>query len=273
MASNSEFQPIGNQAWLQGYTNLAHKENYLWWRTRRWWVQTLTWLVFTTGLLAMFVWVVPSRGDDASEVSIPPEAKCLMYFIRIMGLAPAIGVILLAQDTILLERLSGTMAWVLTKPVSRVAFLLSKLLSHAFGILMTMVVFQGVAVYILTFLATGKALSIPLYVAMSGLLLLNLLFFLTLTVMLSTISDGRGLAIGVPLLIIFGPFIFVGIAPWLADVMPWNITTDIGATRPALALAIALGQPVPTWMPVIATAIGCLAFTGVAIWRFQRDEF
>ncbi len=272
MASNTEFQPLGNQSWLQGYANLFRKENYLWWQTRRWWVQTLIWLVFTTGLLAMFVWVVPSAGDDTGE-AIPPEAKCLMYFIRILGLAPAIGVILLAQDTILNERLSGTMAWVLTKPVSRVAFLLAKLFSHAFGILMTMVVFQGVAVYILTFVATGKALSIPLYIAMLGILLLNLLFFLTLTVMLSTISNGRGLALGIPLLIIFGSFIFVGIAPWLADVMPWNITTDIGAARPALALAVALGQPVPTWTPVIATAIWCLVFAGIAIWRFQREEF
>jgi len=41
MASNSEFHPVSSQAWLQGFANLVRKENYLWWRTRRWWVQTL----------------------------------------------------------------------------------------------------------------------------------------------------------------------------------------------------------------------------------------
>ena len=273
MASNSEFQLVGSQAWLQGYRNLVRKENYFWWRTKRWWVQTLTWLVFTAGLLAMFIWVVPEQTEGTDQTPLPPEVKCLMFFIRIMGLAPAIGVILLAQDTILNERLSGTMAWVLTKPVSRIAFLLSKLLAHAFGMLMTMVIFQGIAVYLLTLLATGTPLFIPSYVAMSGVLWLNLLYFLTLTVMLSTISNNRGLAIGIPLLIIFGSFIFRGIAPWLVDVMPWNLTSDIGPARPALALVIALGQQIPTWMPLIATASWSLVFTGITIWRFQREEF
>jgi ABC-2 type transport system permease protein len=273
MASNSEFQPVGNQAWLQGYANLFHKENYLWWRTRRWWVQTLIWLVFSSGLLAMFIWVVPSGAmDSPGETPTPPEVKCLMFFVRISGLATAIGVTLLGQDTILNERQSGTMAWVLTKPVSRLAYILSKLFSHAFGILMTMVVFQGISVYLLTFLATGKALSLPLYAAMLGILFVNLLFFLTLSIMLSTISNGRGLAIGVPLIVIFG-FIFAGLAPWLVDVMPWTLTSDVGAARPAIALSVVFGQPISTWMPVFATAVWCLIFTGIAVWRFQREEF
>ena len=274
MASNSEFHPVSSQAWLQGFANLVRKENHLWWRTRRWWVQTLIWWVMLTGFLAMFIWVVPSEGmDSSSDAQIPPEVKCLMFFIRMSGLAPTIGVIILALDSILNERLSGTMAWVLTKPVSRIAFLFSKLVSNAFGILMTMVVFQGVSVYLLILIATGRALSIPLYTAMLGILLLNNLFFLTLTVMLTILSNGRGLAIGVPLLIIFGFFIFAGMAPWLVDIMPWSLTTDVGPSRPTIALSMALGQPLPTWMPVIATAVWCLIFTGIALWRFQREEF
>jgi len=273
MASNSAFHPVSSQTWLQGYANLVRKENHLWWHTKRWWVQTLIWWVMLTGLLAMFVWVVPSQGDSSSDAQIPPEVKCLMFFIRMAGLAPTIGVVILAQDSIHNERVSGTMAWVLTKPVSRIAFLLSKLVSNAFGILMTMVVFQGISVYLLILLATGKTLSVPLYAAMLGVLLLNNLFFLTLTVMLSILSDGRGLAMGVPLLIIFGSFIFAGMAPWLVDIMPWNLTSDFGAARPALALSVALGQTMPTWGPVIGTAAWCLIFTGIAIWRFQREEF
>lgn len=274
MASNSEFYPVSGRVRLQGYANLVRKENHLWWHTKRWWVQTLTWWIMLTGLLAMFIWVVPSgEASSPGEAQIPPEAKCLMFFIRMSGLAPTIGVIIIALDSIHNERLSGTMAWVLTKPVSRIAFLFSKLASNAFGILMTMVVFQGVSVYLLTLLATGKALSIPLYAAMLGILLLNNLFFLTLTVMLSILSNGRGLVIGIPLLIIFGFFIIAGMAPWLVDIMPWSLTTDVGPARPAIALAIALGQPLPTWMPVIATAVWCLIFTGIALWRFQREEF
>ena len=137
---------------------------------------------------------------------------------------------------------------------------------------MTMVIFQGVSVYLVTFIATGKAISPLLYAGMLGIVFLNLLFYLTLTVMLSTISNGRGLTMGVPLLIIFGS-ILSGMAPWLIDVMPWTLTTDIGANRPMIALSVAMGQPLPNRLPVIATAVWCLIFTGIALWRFQREEF
>jgi hypothetical protein len=55
--------------------------------------------------------------------------------------------------------------------------------------------------------------------------------------------------------------------------MPWSLTTVVSASRPALAVSLVLGQPIPTLMPLIATVIGCLVFTMVAIWRFQREEF
>ncbi|HLO30610.1 MAG TPA: ABC transporter permease subunit [Anaerolineales bacterium] len=274
MASNSEFQSVGNQGWPQGFANLVRKENHLWWLTRRWWVQTLIWLAFISGLLAMFIWVVPSNTEGSTgESEIPPEVKCLIFITWMSGIAPAIGVTMLGQDAILNERQSGTMAWVLTKPASRSAFMLSKLISNAFGILMTMVVFQVCSAYLLIFIATGQAFSPLHYAAMSGIIFLSLLFYLTLTLMLSTISNGRGLVIGIPLLIVLASqFIGRMLPAWLLDFLPWSLTASFGDAQ-ASALYAAIGEPLPTWMPVITTAVWCLIFVGIAMWRLHREEF
>ena len=105
------------------------------------------------------------------------------------------------------------------------------------------------------------------------MLFLSLVFWLTLAIMLSALSNIRGMAIGIPLFLILGFTLFVEFAPWTADYMPWGLTSAVSASRPAMAVSLVLGQPIPTLMPLIATVIGCLVFTMVAIWRFQKEEF
>lgn len=288
MAGNSEFQPIGNQGQWQGFANLLRKENCLWWRTSRWWVQTLIWLTIANGILFMVIGIAPKMenppGQDAkaqaAQASAHPEQAQeslavlgLTVFLKVAGMAISIGVVVLTQDTLIGEKLSGTAAWVLSKPASRIAFILSKVISHSFGILLTMAVCQGGVAYLLIFLVTGKAFPILPYTGAVGMLFLSLLFWLSLAVMLSALSNSRGLAIGIPLFLILGFTLVVEFAPWLADIMPWNLTSAVSADKAAMAVSLVLGQPIPTLMPLIATLIGCLVFTLVAIWRFQKEEF
>jgi ABC-2 type transport system permease protein len=281
MASNSEFQLIGNQGRLQGFGNLLRKENRLWWRTNRWWVQTLIWLVIVNGILFMVIGVAPKMENppgqnssaQAGESQQPLDILGLTIFLKMAGIAIAIGVAVLAQDTLISEKQSGTAAWVLSKPISRSAFILSKVISYSFGILITMVVVQGGFAYLIIFLVAGTALPLLPYAGALGMLFLGLLFWLGLTVMLSAFSNSRGMAIGVTLLLILGFELFVMAVPWTADYMPWSLTTAVSATRPAIAVSLVLGQPIPTLMPLIATVIGCLVFPIITIWRLQKEEF
>jgi ABC-2 type transport system permease protein len=288
MASNSEFQLIGKQGRLQGFANLLRNENRLWWRTSRWWVQTLIWLAIANGILFMVIGIAPKMENPPGQDSAAQDAQVsgqtgdaqeslaimgLTVFLKMAGIAIAIGVVVLAQDTLIGEKQSGTAAWVLSKPASRTAFILSKVISHSIGILITMAVVQGGIAYLILFLVTGKAFPILPYAAAVGMLFLSLLFWLTLTVLLSALSNMRGLAIGIPLFLILGFSLFVEFAPWIANYMPWNLTSSVGANQPAMALSLVLGQPLPTLMPLIATVIGCLVFSIAAIWRFQKEEF
>ena len=123
MASNNEFQAVGNQGQLQGFGNLMHKENRLWWRTSRWWVQTLIWIAIGNGILFMVIGVAPKMENppgqnsnaQSGESQQPLDILGLTVFLKIAGIATAIGVAVLAQDTLIGEKQSGTAAWVLSK--------------------------------------------------------------------------------------------------------------------------------------------------------------
>lgn len=286
MASNSEFRIIGNQGKFQGFTNLLRNENRQWWGTSRWWVQLLIWLAISNGILFLVIGVAPKMenppGQDAKAAQAAGQSGDaqqnldllgLTVFLKMAGIATAIGVVVLAQDTLIGEKLSGTAAWVLSKPVSRIAFILSKVISHSFGILITMAAAQGGIAYLIIYFVTGKTFPVLPYAGAIGMLFLSLLFWLALTVMLSALSNMRGMAIGIPLFLILGFTLFVEIVPWIADFMPWGLTSAVTASQPAMGVSLVLGQPIPTLMPLIATVIGYLVFTMVAVWRFQRDEF
>lgn len=277
MASNSEFQVMGHQSWLGGFSNIFAKENYRWWRTRQWLIQAIVWLIVVNGILAAIVWSKPSFPPGMDEASkqnildaIPMTA--LDTFINILGMATAVGAVILAQDAMLNEKNSGTAAWVMSKPASRGAFVLAKVVSYSLGILVTMVIIQGAAGYLQIWLATGLVLPVPEFAGALGLAFLGMVFYFTFAIMLGSMSNSRGLVIGIPLLLSLGYQFFLMIGDWVGKIMPWNLVIPIDA-NPSLAMALIQGIPMPTITPIIATALWSILFIAVALWRFSREEF
>jgi ABC-type transport system involved in multi-copper enzyme maturation permease subunit len=136
MSTNgSMLVPSCERGWRMGLANMLAKENRGWWRTRRWWIQCLLWLVFLNGLIAN------SKGGVKGIMDV------VVGFLVVAGTVLPIGVIILGQDSILGERHSGTAAWVLSKPLRRHAFLLAKLIAYGLGFLVTGVVLPGFIAY------------------------------------------------------------------------------------------------------------------------------
>ena len=124
------------------------------------------------------------------------------------GMALAIGTIVLVQDAIIGERQLGVTEWLLSKPVSRPAYVLSKLLAHGLGVLVILVGLQGAIGYGLLSLVMGEPLPLlPYLVGMAGLAV-HTLFYLTLTLMLGVLTTNRNTLLGVSLGVIGG---------WVAD--------------------------------------------------------
>ncbi|HET7089694.1 MAG TPA: ABC transporter permease subunit [Anaerolineae bacterium] len=262
MAATSALQPVREKGWRSGFANLLSKENGAWWRTRRWLVQTIIWVAILNGILATILF--------AEGVADPPSEGASLFMILSLAVLP-MGVIIIAQEAIIDEKRSGTAAWVLSKPVSRAAFILSKLIAHGLGLLVTGVVIPGTIAFILLS-AAGGSIAPGDFVAALGIAFLNVLFYLTLTLMLGTLFDGRGAVIGIPMAFLFSYQIFVGLAPWLADITPWGFL--VGAGSPVTPIAqVALGQGALPLAPILATALWCVLFMSVALWRFAREEF
>ena len=284
MASNSELQSRKDSSWLGGFTNLLGKENRRWWGTRYWLIQLIIWMLIINGL-TFFIYKSPveemygSSSADSSEadqatlqmVKQHPELVGLVPYMRLAGMGMVIGVLVIAQGIIIAEKQSGTAAWVLSKPVSRSAFVLSKLAGYGLGILGVMCVLVGAALYGQIWLTTGVSIPLLRYAGMLGLVFLDLLFYLTLSIMLGTIFNSRGALIGIPLILLFAYMILPNLPSWLAKIMPWNLLDNL--TQPALALSVVEGQPIQSIAPLVATVLWCVLFTGIAIWRFHREEF
>jgi len=284
MASNSELLIRGESSWLGGFTNLWGKENHRWWGTRYWLVQLIIWMFIINGI-TFFIYRTPVEemyGPDSGEASETeqaelqmmqqhPELLGLIPFMRLAGLGMVIGVLVIAQGAIIREKQSGTAAWVLSKPVSRTAFVLSKLAGLGLGIFGVMCVLIGAILYVQIWLTTGVQIPVLHFAAMFSLVFLDLFFYLTLSIMLGTIFNSRGALIGIPLILLFTYMIIPNLPVWLMEVMPWNLLDNLN--QPALALSVVQGQPIQSFSPLIATVLWCTSFIGVAIWRFHREEF
>lgn len=229
-----------------------------WWRTNDWWIQALLWTVILNGSVAVAVW-----GDA-------PDGIDVFTLFGVMTMFAAIAVAIIMQEAIVGEKRSGTAAWVLSKPVSREAFMLSKLVPNAVGVIVTMIVIPSTVLLLQVSLA-GVQVSVPRFALGTLVAALNLMFFLTLTLMLGTLFDSAGAVIAIPLAFAFGQQLFVGI-PGLGSVLPWALVVATGDSDTSVTSAVITGQPIAAPGALVFTGLACVVFTVVAFWKWNRTE-
>ena len=267
MVANTELQRVGLSGWRTGLANLLGKENHAWWASRRWLVQSVVWAVIVNGLLALSLFFMPllfgTGGPDVVELG-------LAMLFRIGGVALAIGAIVLVQDAIIGERKAGVTEWLLSKPVSRPAYVLSKLLAHGFGVLVILVGLQGAIAYGLLSLAMGKPFPLPPYlVGMAGLAV-HTLFYLALALMMGVLTASRTTLLGAALGVVL-----IG---WLVTPIGLSVGTFVMLmpfTLVHILPAAVQGAPLPlsVWLPIGVTAVLSVVFVAVTLARFERLEF
>jgi ABC-type transport system involved in multi-copper enzyme maturation permease subunit len=200
--------------------------------------------------------------------------NAITTFLMLEGVVASIAAIILGQDAIQVERTSGTAAWVLSKPLRRPAFILSKLIAYALGFLVTWFIIPGAVAYLELAVIARMYIPLPGFVGMLGLAYLNLLFYMTLAMMLTTLFQGRGPVLGITIFLAWG-YMITPLGVLLSDVMPWRLICDLGKNGALSSLGKYLWQgfPLPTVIPIIVTAAWCVLFIGVALWRFRQEEF
>jgi len=268
MVSAGVLQPVQESGWRRGFANLLRKENGEWWHTRRWWTQSLIWLLIVNGILALGVWVLPTVAPEEEIDTIDN----LGIFVQVMAQFPMFAVIVITQGALIGEKQSGTAAWIMSAPVSRGAFILAKLVANALGFLFTIILVQGLVAYVQLSLFDGGPLPLVPYLTLLALFSLYLLFYLTLTLMLGAFFDTRGPVLGIAIAVAIASM--VGISSLFANFLPWMVLV-LPDSIPGLLTLLVQGEPIPeVWpIPIILISAYSLLFVALAIWRFKREEF
>lgn len=250
--------------WMAGFGNVFARESSRWWSTRRWWTQTLLWTGILNALLWVFLWIAEQTAATGEPVGV---GEVWPQYLPIGVLLSTVGVVVLTQGVMLDERRSGTLEWVLTKPVSRTAFVLAKLAAHGVGVLVVLVVVPWAGLYGQLSAQVDGTWPLGRFLGVGGLVALLLMFTVALTVLLGTVTTSRGVVIGLPIAAVM---LYDGVHVLARDLagrlpFPWETTTS--------AVELATGAPLPSLIPLVVTAVWIAAVVVGCCWWFEREQF
>jgi ABC-2 type transport system permease protein len=239
--ASGQFQLVNEKGWRRGLGNLLRGEYSAWFKSSKWWKHLLLWFSIIN---VMMIFMIIASADAARDGEEGPPV--LFMYGLFGGMFVAFGVMIIMQRVLVREKRSGTAAWVLSKPVTRTAFVVSRLVVNSIAILLTSVIVPGVIFYITLGLFSDFSWLSP-FGFLAALLMISLHTFFWM---------GTGMIPGLiyisPLLLTFSP------EPEQMNALPVSLMT---------------GEPVFSWLPMISTVVFCVIFIAVAIRRFNRQEF
>ena len=276
MSANLDFQKVNEWGGLRGFSNLFRKDSRVWWGTHRWWINALLWTVLLCGMMAIMLFVSNEEVKNASASEIA-HAGGLITYILLLGLnvffefgvpVLAIGTIILVQGLIIDEKQNGVAEWLLSKPVTRCAYVLAKVSANALGVFLLLVGLPSVVAFGMLSLYMDALFPLAPFLPAVGIMALHTFFYLTLTLMLGTIFNNRGPILGIALGFLLGGGLLGSLFEPLFYITPWML--------PKIALLTASAQAIPVEpgiAPLIATALWSVVFIFVALAKFEKMEF
>ena len=165
-----------------------------------------------------------------------------------------------AQGAIVGEKEAGTAAWILSKPVSRASFVLSKAAALGLNFLLVGVVVPAVAIGIF-WTVLGFSVTLGALAWMTLAMALTLAFYLALTLALGTLFGSRAAVTGAAFFLFF---VMTQLGQRLPDVVPGGM--------PFRVAEVLSGQPLASpWGFVVAGVASALLLAG-AVARFRATE-
>jgi ABC-type transport system involved in multi-copper enzyme maturation permease subunit len=240
------------------------------WLGRRGLVHLVVW---TAGIQGLLYWDTVSSSDPFADW------RGFDLLIHLWWIATPLAAIGIAQNAIIEERHADTAPWVLSKPVSRPAFVISKIIGDAAGLVVIAVWLQAAIARVwLPRVDPGVGLAIRepdlgRYLNVVGIMSLVMVLFVAMTVFLTTVLPWRG------------PVAAIGLLTWI---LVWNapkpfieeytigglMTGEIqGATMKPIAEYLVFEQPLEPTSSILWTAIAAVVFTVAGAVIFRREQF
>ena len=250
-----EFQRISHR-WYRGFDAIYRKELAAWFGTHRWINQVIIWMA-----LALIPAIsVPTVGKDRG-------AAVLALFLWSGSNMMSIGTIILTQGTIVEEKLTQTLLWIFSKPLSPAGFILGKFAAYAVLIGAIVIGAPAIVIYLYAIFA-GLPTSISIFSHLIGVLMvyLVLLFVLALTILLGVLFDKIAAVTAISLAIFFsGAGLPSTQIRWIEPYTVWALQHNSYETMTGKF-------PASGWWAIGSTVISIVVLLTIAIEWIRRSE-
>jgi ABC-2 type transport system permease protein len=252
---------------MTGLGPLLRKELTEQWRTRRLVVVGIVFLVLgiispiTAKYLPELIGAI-GTGEITIEVPPPTINDAMAQIVRQVSQFGLLIAFLLAMGSMTGEKERGTAPFVLTKPVSRGAFLGAKAAALGVVLLIAMVM-AGLGGYVYTVILFETP-DPAAFVGMCALLLLQLVTIASVVLLASTVAPSTIAAGGIALGVIIVASI-VSVVPAIGEYMPTALAT--------VATLVGMGKPVDNLAgPVVVSLLVIAGSLAIAWLSFRRQE-
>jgi len=245
---------------LLGFGSFMRKEVSEWWQRRA--ILATFAAITALGLIG----TLATRIDEWLS-GLAPAAAQLDPTMNVLGALfdqwILFAAIFASIGLLIQERTTGTLAWTLSKPISRTSLLLAKwgvavVMLAVFGLVLPLAVSVGVATW-----AYGSVPDLGRVATFGGVLIAIPAFYVALNLALSTRLNSQAgvaaIAVGVAMV----PILFGGLLPVIVELWPTSMSS--------VAIAMAGGEAphLPTVLSWASVVIG-LGVAGLLI--FQRED-
>jgi len=253
-------QQTNTDPWYAGMKNLVRRELFHE-RTRMYWTQQMIiWALITNGMVALIL----TLPGDLVGVMMPVYTFSLVIFYNMLSFLIILFIPILLQGVVIDEKVTGIAAWILSKPVSKKAYLISKMITSILPIILVSVVINGAIGYgvFVVFGYTPNAVGFAMNLGLTGVVVA---YFASLTIMVGTITTSRGKVLAAAIGLGVGANILANFFPLIMFIVPYAL--------PLLGLGLITGDAVMGIdLILISACVQIALFTTIALFVFERTE-
>jgi len=246
---------------LPGFGGLLRKELTEWRRARRTWIVLLVSTAFMT-LTALNTWLQTVLPEDATVGAPTAVLDPLMNLMQgVSSQIFVVAAIFAVMALITAERDSGTLAWTASKPVSRSAIWLSKLVASSVVLWVVAAIVPLVATVALVLALYGPLPVLPPVVLAVGMGMAVVLY-VAVALAASTVVTSQAAVAAITLGFMFLPQ-FIGVIVPSLEFMPqsilqWSMLTAAGETA--------------SLVTVVSWAVTVVVLVALSVRRMERLE-
>ncbi len=235
-----------------------------WWLTKKAYINIIIWTIVANFMLLFLIFAGKSIPQEELVVDLAAKAQIAIGPITMFSI---IGVIIITQESLISEILSGTTEWILSKPISRINYIFSKLLGSIANTSITIIIIPFIISVFIISISENLMINLTNILISIIMLLIYTIFYISLTTFLVIFTKNRITTLGIALGILFSQQILVNFIPDLIYISPMALSMN--------AIASLIGNNINslTLQPVFLIILFTMIFIVGSVIKFKKNDF